>query len=753
MNESDYVSLIIYYGREKFYNSMHQLALEAIAKHSANVFHLLNGISLILGNRVQEGIRELNPITSDRDVGIGAILATISAQKKCTVVDKQQILELEHKIKEERKKISANSAYYAALFLYLSGKTEKARDYSDKALRMNNEHCEALALKGFCDLVINPTISKSTLELFEKSLYIKPNIDATLGLVKYHQINNDFENAISILNKFSVRYPQINIPLVEKMKTLLASWDFEQAQETSYRILNLEPTNIEALRIKAIVLLCRDGNVEETIECLQTLYKALEKVEPSNSEIYYEIAQLFSKCSGRNPKILMETFKFAEKATVLSPANANYLTELGFQSVLLKQLKNAVKYFRNATKVDDSSVYALCGLTLCQLIESGPSVHVSQQIEFLTEIQGTNKIPLLIFLSAKLLTDQPKEAIASLIEACEIHFRNLKTLAYGAEYLKVFDPDFLLQLCKELLQYCPIQQSISVSSSMSRENLHISLKHSLNILEAIVKAVPGSVDALYHLAKVQFLSGEVASSALSLQKILQEIDPTCSAAHLLIAQIHIQQKSWSRASQSLEICLSHDFHVRDNPLYHLVSGIVQKSQQKYDECLKNFLTAINLCGYNHIVSGGTSNSSLEKLTKQKSESEENTLGLADQVTLFLEIINTYTLMNENTEANKLMQAAMNEFSKTPEAGRIIIVNADLFLNQGNIVRALELLSDINPGQSYYVQAKTKMANIYLVHKKDRVSFAQCFKEIVQNSPGADSYLLLGDAYLGIQGLI
>jgi tetratricopeptide repeat protein 21B len=43
-----------------------------------------------------------------------------------------------------------------------------------------------------------------------------------------------------------------------------------------------------------------------------------------------------------------------------------------------------------------------------------------------------------------------------------------------------------------------------------------------------------------------------------------------------------------------------------------------------------------------------------------------------------------------------------------------------------------------------------MANIYLVHKKDRISFAQCFREIVQNSPGADSYLLLGDAYLGIQ---
>lgn len=389
-------------------------------------------------------------------------------------------------------------------------------------------------LKGWCELLLGQT-SKSTLEIFNRALSISETIDGVLGQVRYHQNNNDFERAISVLNRLSVRYPQLNVPLVEKMKTYLASWDYEQAYETSYRILNMEPLNIEALRVKIIVILCRDGKVDETIECLQTLYKALEKHEPSNSEIYYEMAQLFSKCCGRNQKILAETYRFAEKSNTLAPTSSNYLTELGFHSVLLKQLKNAVKFFRNATKIDDNSIQALCGLTLCQLLENGFSSQVSQQIEFLTEIQGTtNKSPLLLFLSAKLLNDKPREAIACLIEACEIHFKNLKTMSFGSEYLRVFDPDFLLQLCKELLQYCPIQQSITMKSSMPRESLHISLKNSLNILEAVVKALPGSCEALYNLARVQFLSGEVAASALSLQKILQEIDPTFTAAHLLV---------------------------------------------------------------------------------------------------------------------------------------------------------------------------------------------------------------------------
>lgn len=93
---------------------------------------------------------------------------------------------------------------------------------------------------------------------------------------------------------------------------------------------------------------------------------------------------------------------------------------------------------------------------------------------------------------------------------------------------------------------------------------------------------------------------------------------------------------------------------------------------------------------------------------------------------------------------------MKEFEKTPEAGRVIIANADFYLTQGNTTRSLELLSNIHAGQSYYLQAKTKMANIYLVNKKDRLSFAQCFKELVHNNPGPDSYIMLGDAYMSIQ---
>jgi tetratricopeptide repeat protein 21B len=98
-----------------------------------------------------------------------------------------------------------------------------------------------------------------------------------------------------------------------------------------------------------------------------------------------------------------------------------------------------------------------------------------------------------------------------------------------------------------------------------------------------------------------------------------------------------------------------------------------------------------------------------------------------------------------------IQIASQEFVNTAEEGRITIAKSDVFLQQGNTSKALDTLSAIKPDQAYYLQSKTKMANIYLKYRKDRLLFAQCFKELVQNCPGPDSYLMLGDAYMSIQG--
>ena len=77
-----------------------------------------------------------------------------------------------------------------------------------------------------------------------------------------------------------------------------------------------------------------------------------------------------------------------------------------------------------------------------------------------------------------------------------------------------------------------------------------------------------------------------------------------------------------------------------------------------------------------------------------------------------------------------------------------ISNSSLY--RGEVDSALDILRTIGPEQTYYIQAKEKMAEIYLKHRKDKRMYAQCYRQIVEKAPSAQSYILLGDAYMSIQ---
>jgi tetratricopeptide repeat protein 21B len=74
-----------------------------------------------------------------------------------------------------------------------------------------------------------------------------------------------------------------------------------------------------------------------------------------------------------------------------------------------------------------------------------------------------------------------------------------------------------------------------------------------------------------------------------------------------------------------------------------------------------------------------------------------------------------------------MQEAINEFRGTSEETRISVANVDLLLNRGDVDNALILLKKIEPSQPYYVEAREKMANIYLNHRKDKRLYVATYK--------------------------
>ncbi len=77
------------------------------------------------------------------------------------------------------------------------------------------------------------------------------------------------------------------------------------------------------------------------------------------------------------------------------------------------------------------------------------------------------------------------------------------------------------------------------------------LRRTLMVLEPVTKACPGLRDAQFLVARAKYLSGDLKSAAATLRHVLDDLDPTFAEAHLLMAQIQLQQGNFLNAQQVL----------------------------------------------------------------------------------------------------------------------------------------------------------------------------------------------------------
>ena len=625
--------------------------------------------------------------------------------------------------------------YYAGTFLLHIDRADKAKEYVDRLLKINPQSKEGLILKGWMEVsLLRESPNKNALQYFEAVLKTNNrNIEAIFGKAKYYSVCGQFDEAIELLNQLIVVYQSFSPPLVEKMKVQLSLQDWDQADETVNRILSSDPKHIDGLKFKVLQTICRKGVYEEAYLQLRKFYAELERAEPKNSLIFLVNAQLFSRICGRDPRILEVTTMFAEKAASIDSTSSVAMAEVGCQNLLRGRVKEAQRYYRSATKLDESSVQALSGIISCQLQDRQFDI-AKEQLDFLKEIPGgpgqVNKAEIL-YMSALLgryTQASSEEVMASLNEAVESHFRAVRGLTFGPEYLTAMNPDFVVQLVKEYLMYAPN------TPATQGQAIAAPLKKSLMVLEPVTKACPGLKDALYLLSKAKFLAGDLKSAVSTLQHILDNIDPTDADCHLLMAQIQLHQGNFMNAQSSLEVGLSYNFEVRDHPIYHLINAKVMKTNGNLQDAIKTLQVALNLVNRKKQGSAG----------KNKVD-----FSTTDKVSVYLELAEAYRETGQNQEASRIMNEAMSEFQGTVEEIRITVSQADLALARGEVDTALGILRAISPAQPYYLAAREKMANIYLHYRKDKKMFAQCYREVVEKSPSPQSYLLLGDAYMSI----
>uniref|UniRef100_A0A8C8JG91 Tetratricopeptide repeat domain 21B n=1 Tax=Oncorhynchus tshawytscha TaxID=74940 RepID=A0A8C8JG91_ONCTS len=696
-DEESMLALINYYCHEKYFNHVLNAAAVAQRKFSNDpIFSFFHAYGTLMQDQIQEAIHEFETIKDRRDMSLCTFMALVFAEKKRPNPDRDVIQELDAKVKEDRKSATPKGLYYAGMFLWLLGRNDKAREYIERMIKVSNGSREGIILKGWIDLTSGKdAYAKKAGKYFDEGLKEKADVFALMGKAHYYEYRHNYSGALETVNQVIVSFPGFLPAFIKKMKLLLTLQDWEQTVDAAQRLLQKDKNNLEALRMLALHSLCREGDITE--------------------------------------KVIQQTHIMVDRAFSQAQGDSDLATELGYQLVLQGRIKEAMKWYKTAMTLDETSVSALTGIIRCQLIE-GNLEDAEQQLEFLTEIQQSiGKSGELLYLRAMLAVKKRRsqdEVTNLLNDAVDTHFSTLQGLPLGVDYFEKLNPDFLLEIVKEYIALCPAKPPAQGQPPAPQ------LQHCASVLDTVVKIVPGLLQGVFLLAKVRFQSGEFQLNCI-LQHCLDQC-PSHAEAHLLMAQIHLLQGNYKLSSQSLELCLSHNFAVREHPVYHLIKAQAQKKMGELQEAIQTLQMAMILPG---VRRAGAS---------AKSKNKKVELSSADCVSVFLELAEALWLNGEQHEAAKVMQDAINEFSGTPEELRVTIANADLALLRGDTELALSMLRNITPEQPYYIQAKEKMADIYLTHRKEKRLYASCYRELVEKLPSPHTYLLLGDAYVNIQ---
>lgn len=738
MEEEDTtLALIKYYCYEKYFNHAVNCASAAQRKYSNDpIYTFFHAYAALMQGEIQEATAELDTIRDDRDLSLCTLMALVYAEKKKPNPDKEIVQELDAKVKEDRKSAPPKSLYHAGTFLWLLGRNDKAREYTERMIKLSNGLREGIILKAWIDVTSGKDMYvRKAGKYFDEGLKERADIFALMGKAQYYECRQNYSGALEMVNQVIVSFSGFIPALVKKMKLLLSLQDWDQTIDAAHRLLQRDKNNLEALRMLALHSLCREGDITEAVNQLSNLLSSLDLLEPNNPELYYRMSVAFTRVCGRNEKVIEQTFRMVERAYSMASGDPDLATELGYQMVLQGRIKEAMKWYKIAiTNKEKTSVSALTGIARCQVIE-GQLDDAAQQLEFLSEIQQSiGKSGELLYLQAVLAgkKGQPQAEVTNLLnDAVDTHFSSLQGLPLGVEYLEKMNPDFLLDIVKEYLALCPSKPPAAGQPPAPQ------LQHCATLLDTVVKIVPGLLDAVFLLAKVRYQSGDIDAAQSSLNHCLEQC-PSHADAHLLLAQIHLLQGNMMLCNQSLELCLSHNFEIRDHPLYHLIKAQAKKKTGELGEAIQTLQMAMSLPG---VRRAGSSSKSKHRKTE---------LSSADCVSLFLELAEALWLKGEQHEAAKVMQDAINEFSGTPEELRVTIANADLALLRGDTELALSMLRNITPEQPYYISAKEKMADIYLKHRRQKRLYASCYREMVEKLPSPQTYLLLGDAYMNIQ---
>mmetsp|Transcript_24765 Transcript_24765/g.74536 ORF Transcript_24765/g.74536 Transcript_24765/m.74536 type:complete len:973 (+) Transcript_24765:189-3107(+) len=562
------------------------------------------------------------------------------------------------------------------------------------------------------------------------------DLEGLLVRARYYELVKQHARALDCLNQ-AVALRSWEPALLEKTKLLISQGDWDQAADTTQRILQQNERSMDGLRLNVLIHMVQKTDGQATEERLLLMIKSMERYEGSNAALFFNTAQTLSRLSSRKAEIVKLTIGLCKKAIELEPCAAAYLVELAREKVMLYDYEGAMQTYRKAGRSDESHIPALYG-TIYIHIMLGELDDAEQQLDFLEaiseSIEQSSQLPYLKALLAWRHRRDAAEHVRFLQQAEQTHLKFLdkqSTPKIFTRFAKL-DPDFLIALSEEYLLHVQFVD-LTTSSQSSSINQNSAVRHGIDILTRVSEELPGHVGAHLLLGRAQLALGELNAATVTVSTAL-DCDSRSASGHLLSSQLALAKSNHRAAAIALDQAAACDFEIRRTPAYALVKAKLCSFKGDPGEALKILQDAMQFPG----------------LRDERATGTLIAVPVVERVAVFVELAEVLSELSRVEEAANVLAEAQERFQGTSEEIRILMSSSMLAIKRDEFETALHMLDAVPHSSPVYSHVQEFKANLHLSIRHDKHSFVQCYRDLVDLSKNAHSYERLGAAYLHIQ---
>ena len=98
----------------------------------------------------------------------------------------------------------------------------------------------------------------------------------------------------------------------------------------------------------------------------------------------------------------------------------------------------------------------------------------------------------------------------------------------------------------------------------------------------------------------------------------------------------------------------------------------------------------------------------------------------DRCSIFLLLAKSYIKNKKPKECKQVITQAISQFAGTPEEVHVMLTNALISVEAGDIKKAMSILRAVKPDSPYFVESRKMLADIHLEHLKNRKGYAKCY---------------------------